>query len=155
MPKFGRICKTKRRRHIFALWSGPAKRRKKLRARIGFVAMMALSLSAPALAQSTPGNPVRGKLVFLQCQACHEVTADGPTLVGPHLAGVYGRKAGSLPGYDYSAPLKASGLVWNDANLDKWLTSPSTLVPGTKMAFTGIASPVLRADVIAYLKTLN
>jgi len=114
---------------------------------------MALCLSAPALAQSAPGNPVRGKLVFLQCQACHEVTPGSPTLVGPNLAGVYGRKAGSLPGYDYSPPLKASGLVWNDANLDKWLTNPAALVPGTKMAFAGITSPDLRADVIAYLKT--
>jgi cytochrome c len=123
--------------------------------RIGFVVLMMVLVSAPVLAQSAPGNPVKGKLVFLQCQACHEVTADSPTLVGPNLAGVYGRKAGSLPGYDYSAPLKASRLVWNDTNLDKWLTNPIGLVPGTKMAFVGIASPDLRADVIAYLKTLN
>jgi cytochrome c len=76
-------------------------------------------------------------------------------LVGPSLVGVYGRKAASLPGYDYSAALKASGLVWNAANLDAWLTDPSKLVPGTKMAFTGIATPDLRADVIAYLATLK
>jgi len=108
---------------------------------------------APACAQTV--SPLRGKLVFLQCQACHEVTSGSPTLVGPNLAGVYGRKAGALPGYDFSAPLKASGLVWNDGNLDKWLTNPAALVPGTKMAFAGIDSPDLRADVIAYLKTLN
>jgi len=126
-------------------------------ARIGFVALLlSLVFSAPALAQTAPaGDPVRGKLVFLQCQACHAVQAGETGLIGPSLAGVYGRKAGSLAGYDYSAPLKASGLVWDAANLDKWLTDPSALVPGTKMAFAGIASPALRADVIAYLKTVN
>jgi cytochrome c len=124
-------------------------------ARIGFVALVAGLCASPVLAQSGPGDPVRGRLVFLQCQACHEVTPDGPTLVGPNLAGVYGRKAGSLPGYDYSAPLKSSGLVWNGGNLDKWLTNPAALVPGTKMAFSGISSQDLRADVIAYLRTLK
>jgi cytochrome c len=113
--------------------------------------LLAILLTPPSFGQSV----ARGKLVFLQCQACHEVTADSPTLVGPNLAGVYGRKAGSLAGYDYSPPLKSSGLVWNDANLDKWLTNPAALVPGTKMAFVGIDSADLRADVIAYLKTLN
>ncbi len=122
-------------------------------ARIGFVALLLnLGFSAPAFAD---GDAVRGKLVFLQCQACHAVQPGETGLIGPDLEGVYGRKAASLPGYDYSAPLKASGLVWNDANLDKWLTSPSTLVPGTKMAFVGIASPDLRADVIVYLKTVK
>jgi cytochrome c len=126
-------------------------------ARIGFVALaLNLAFGAPAMSQTTAsGDAARGKLVFLQCQACHAVQPGGPALVGPNLAGVYGRKAGSLPGYDYSAQLKASGLVWNNANLDKWLTDPSALVPGTKMAFVGIASPALRSDVIAYLKTVK
>lgn len=117
---------------------------------VGFVA-------SPALAQTAvpAGNAATGKLVFLQCQACHAVAPGGPTLVGPDLQGVYGRKAAALPSYDYSAALKASGLVWNTANLNRWLTDPSLLVPGTKMAFTGIASPALRADVIAYLATLK
>ncbi len=122
-------------------------------ARIGFVALaLNLAFSAPAFAD---GDAVRGKLVFLQCQACHAVQAGEAGLVGPDLQGVYGRKAAAVAGYDYSPPLKASGLVWNDANLDRWLTDPSTLVPGTKMAFVGIASPALRADVIAYLKTVK
>jgi cytochrome c len=121
--------------------------------------LLSLLAGAPAYAQmaATPpaGNAVKGKLVFLQCQACHAVAPGGPALVGPNLAGVVGRKAASLPGYDYSSALKASGLVWDSANLDLWLTDPSKLVPGTKMAFTGIDSPALRADVIAYLATLK
>jgi cytochrome c len=113
---------------------------------------------APAHAQTATvpaGNAATGKLVFLQCQACHAVAPGGPALVGPDLAGVYGSKAASVPGYNYSTALKASGLVWNAANLNLWLTAPGTLVPGTKMAFAGIASPALRADVIAYLATLK
>ncbi len=113
------------------------------------------STQAVAQTAAPAGNVARGKLVFLECQACHAVAPGGPTLVGPDLFGVYGRKAGSLVGYQFSDALKSSGLVWNDTNLDRWLTDPSKLVPGTKMAFTGIASPALRADVIAYLATLK
>jgi cytochrome c len=116
--------------------------------------LLSLLAGSPALAQSA-GNAATGKLVFLECQACHAVAPGGPTLVGPNLAGVYGRKAASLPGYDYSSALKASGLIWNSANLNLWLTDPGQLVAGTKMAFAGIASAALRADVIAYLATLK
>jgi len=126
-----------------------------LLARFRLIALFIGFLSAaPALAQQA-GNAATGKLVFLQCQACHAVQPGGPALVGPNLAGVYGRAAASLPGYDYSPALKASGTIWTSAKLDLWLTSPSALVPGTKMAFVGIASPALRADVIAYLQTLK
>jgi len=120
--------------------------------------LVGVFLCGPAMAQMTMGGPgagdaAKGKLVFLECQGCHAVAPGGAGLVGPDLEGVVGRKAGSAPGYDYSAALKNSGLVWNDTTLDKWLTDPSGLVPGTKMAFAGIDSPALRADVIAYLAT--
>ncbi len=110
--------------------------------------------STAAFAQTAP-DAARGKIVFLECQGCHAVAPGGPSLIGPNLAGVYGREAAALPGYTYSAALKASGITWTSAKLDAWLTDPSALVPGTKMAFTGIASPALRADVIAYLQTLK
>jgi len=128
-----------------------------LRARIGFfISLLGGLLAGPALAQTAPaGDAAKGKIIFLECQACHAIAPGGPTLVGPNLAGVYGRKAGTLAGYDYSSALKSSGLVWTAANLDAWLTAPATLVPGTKMAFAGIPSPALRADVIAYLAALK
>jgi len=127
-----------------------------LGARIGFIALSLSLLAGMAMAQTPPaGNAATGKLVFLQCQGCHAVQAGQPTLIGPNLAGVYGRAAGSLPGYDYSAALKSSGITWTSGKLDAWLTNPAALVPGTKMAFVGISSPALRADVIAYLKTLK
>jgi cytochrome c2 len=138
-------------------WRRKQRGRSVVAVRIGAAAVLIFALASQQVyAQSAPaGDPAKGKLVFLECQGCHAVASGGPVLVGPDLAGVVGRKAGSLPGYNYSPALKASGLVWDDANLDRWLTDPSTLVPGTKMAFAGIDSPALRADVIAYLATLK
>jgi cytochrome c len=64
----------------------------------------------------------------------------------------YAGLAGSLPGYSYSAALKSSTLVWDEATLDRWLTNPAALVPGTAMAFAGLPKPEDRAALIAYLK---
>jgi cytochrome c len=92
--------------------------------------------------------------VFAQCRACHAV-APGRHGVGPSLAGVYGTKAGEIPGYAFSAPLKASGLTWDDATLDKWLEGPMKLVPGTRMVFAGQPDPVKRKELVEYLKSLK
>jgi cytochrome c len=83
--------------------------------------------------------------------SCHTVEA-GKNLIGPSLHGVVGRKAASLPDYAYSDALKQSGLTWDEATLDKWLTAPQTLVPGTKMTFFGMADPAKRKELIDWLK---
>jgi cytochrome c len=88
------------------------------------------------------------------CRSCHSVEK-GQTVVGPSLFGVYGTKAGDVPGYAFTPDLKASGLVWDDATLDKWLTSPVALVPGTRMGYAGQPDPEKRRQIIAYLKTLH
>jgi len=105
--------------------------------------------TAPALAE---GDPESGKALFQKrCVTCHVMDAE-TNKVGPHLAGVYGRQAGSLPDYGkYSKGLEESGMVWDDANLDQWLTNPFKFVKGAKMAMA-IKSPEERADLIAYLK---
>ncbi|MGU3392042.1 c-type cytochrome [Sphingomonas sp. M1A8_2b] len=92
------------------------------------------------------------KLFGQQCGACHSAKA-GETRVGPSLAGVFGRKAGSLPGYQYSAALKKSGLTWNAASLDKWLTRSQATVPGSKMSYAQ-ADAAKRQAIIAYLTKL-
>lgn len=69
--------------------------------------------------------------------------------------GVFGRKAGTEPGYAYSEAMKNSAHIWDEATLDKYLTDPRTDVPGTKMTFAGIQDPVRRKAVIDYLKTLK
>jgi cytochrome c len=79
---------------------------------------------------------------------CHSLDKNE---IGPRHRNVFGSKAGSVPDYDYSAALKASGIVWNETTLDKWLTDPQAFVPGTKMTFSvDVAQD--RADVIAFLK---
>ncbi|WP_226949242.1 c-type cytochrome [Rhizorhabdus wittichii] len=113
---------------------------------------MVLTISAPAAGSASP-SPQR-PASFLQCAACHSVDP-GRNGVGPSLAGVAGRKAASLPTFNYSAALKNSGLTWDAASLDRWLTSPQRTVPGTKMPFAGIPDPAKRKEVVDYLMTLK
>lgn len=93
-----------------------------------------------------------GKSVFNKCKACHQPAKNG---VGPHLDDVLGRKAGSLEDYKYSDALKNSGVTWDEANLNEWLTDPKKKVPGTKMVFAGVKDETDRANLIEYLKTLT
>jgi cytochrome c len=108
-------------------------------------------LTATASAAAPKGDPVHGKALYQGCAACHSIDDND---LGPRHRGVVGRKAGVVPDYNYSPALKASGLTWTEDNLDRWLTNPSTLVPGTKMFFR-IDDPQARADIIAYLKELK
>ncbi|MGN6516321.1 MAG: c-type cytochrome, partial [Rhizomicrobium sp.] len=71
--------------------------------------------------------------------------------IGPKHRGVFGRKAGSVADFNYTAALKKSGIVWNEKTLDQWLQGPTKMVPGTAMGFQ-LRDPQERADVIAYLK---
>ena len=98
-------------------------------------------------------DAAKGKKLFTKCKACHN--ADAPkNKVGPYLVGIVGRKAGAADGYTkYSKAIKDSGIVWNEANLDKWLTNPKGMYPGTKMIYPGLKKAEDRADVIEYLKT--
>jgi cytochrome c len=99
--------------------------------------------------QAGSGDAARGKLVFdKRCTGCHSMEYNGE---GPRLAGVYGRKAGSIAGFDYSKGLKNSGLTWNDATLEKWLSGPDLVVPDAKMDFY-VPKAQERQDLIAYFK---
>ena len=114
-------------------------------------------LAAPAVMAAPPpaGDPVRGGQLFLLCRACHTVAPGQEHRMGPNLAGVFGTKAASRPGYSYSPALTKAKLVWNPASLDAYLKRPSQAVPGTKMPFGGVANASARADLIAYLATLK
>jgi cytochrome c len=76
-------------------------------------------------------------------------------MTGPNLHGVFGRKAGTEGGFAYSEELKASGLVWDAATIDKWVANPKAMVAGTKMSFVGVKNEKDRVDLVAYLKTEN
>jgi cytochrome c len=100
---------------------------------------------------SFTGDPAKGKTAFIQCQTCHAVEA-GVNKIGPSLAGIVGRQAGTVANYTYSPANKNSGITWTEAKLFQYLENPQRVVPGTKMAFAGIPDEQKRADVIAYLK---
>lgn len=109
---------------------------------------LTLALHRPAQA----ADAARGQALYqARCVACHSADFNG---VGPAHRGVFGRLAGTAKGYaGYSAALKRSGLVWTEANLDRWLADPEALVPGQAMGIS-VADASERADVIAFLRTL-
>ena len=96
------------------------------------------------------GDAAKGEKIFRKCKACHSLEA-GKKKVGPSLAGVFGRTAGSVEGFKYSASMKDSGIVWDEEILDQFLTKPKDVVPKTKMSFRGLKKEQDRADLIAYL----
>jgi cytochrome c len=112
------------------------------------------SLSALAIISSAHAaeDAAAGAKVFVQCAACHAVGAGAQNTVGPVLNGVVGRPAGAYPGFRYSSAMRKSGLTWDAATLTEYLRTPDKVVPGTKMAFAGLASDEDLANVIAYLK---
>ena len=93
----------------------------------------------------------RGKLLYIQCRACHELKADQLHKVGPNLAGLQGSKSASAEDFAYSSALRAANLTWDLETLDRWLEKPSAVVPGNAMAFSGIANPKDRAALLAYI----
>lgn len=108
------------------------------------------AMLSPTLAAD--GNAARGQRVFGACAACHSLDPDR-SMTGPSLAGVWNRKAGSLPSFArYSPALKSSNVVWNDKTLDEWITDPRHLIPENEMTFDGIKNSQRRADLLAFLK---
>ncbi|PIC00306.1 cytochrome c family protein [Caulobacter sp. X] len=106
------------------------------------------------LATSAVAAPPTGEQVFQQrCTVCHSLQP-APGKMGPPLAGVVGRKAGTAPGYAYSSAMKASGLTWTPDQMDAFIKAPNKLVPGTKMLL-GAPNPDERAAVIQYLGTVK
>jgi cytochrome c len=107
---------------------------------------------------ASPGiaaDPDSGQAVFRsQCGICHS-PVQGKNLVGPSLFGVIGRKSGSIEGFRYSAANKAADITWDATTLDKYLTAPKEVVPGTIMTYAGLKDDTKRADLIAWLATLH
>ncbi len=107
-----------------------------------------LAAAAPALAA---GNPDEGKKVFGICRTCHTLER-GKNGVGPSLAGVFGRKSGTAPGFSYSKAMVDKGVTWEESTIATYIADPKAYVPGNKMVFPGLKKDSQIADVIAYLK---
>jgi cytochrome c len=127
------------------------------RSRIVLTLIGAVSLSAANGAFRTvqAADPDSGKSVFRsQCALCHATQA-GRNMIGPSLAGVVGRRTGSEAGYSYSVANKNANITWTPGELDRYLQSPRSVIPGTKMPYAGLSDPTKRSDLIAYLETLR
>ena len=118
-------------------------------------AAFALAVGAPpasAIDAALQGDPKNGEAIYSRCQACHAFASDR---TGPRHCGLFGRRAGSVKGFDYSEAMKRSKIVWNEKTLDRFLASPLTAVPGTAMGYAGVTDSKERTDLIAYLKQAN
>uniref|UniRef100_B0T1W7 Cytochrome c class I n=1 Tax=Caulobacter sp. (strain K31) TaxID=366602 RepID=B0T1W7_CAUSK len=115
---------------------------------------LTLAVVLTGMATSAVAAQPSGQAVFEQrCSICHAL-APAPGKMGPPLAGVVGRKAGTAPGFAYSAALKAYGVTWTPETLDAFVKAPSKTVPGTKMLL-GAPDDQQRAAVIAYLGSMK
>jgi cytochrome c len=114
------------------------------------VALGAGATAAAGAAAGAEGDPARGEQLYARCLACHALAYDR---VGPRHCGLAGRRAGSVPGFDYSAAMRKSGIVWTARSLDRFLADPLRTVPGTTMTYAGVPDPKERADLIAYLES--
>jgi len=115
------------------------------------VVFAALLVAGPASA----ADAKNGETVFNRCAICHSNTKGAPAKIGPNLFGIVGRKAGSEPGFSYSAAMKSAGFVWTADKLTAYAQHPQVVVPGNRMAFGGISSNKDAADLVAYLETLK
>ncbi len=141
----------------------------RLRAYMGNIrnAVIPASLSGGAAVAATPqpvadlgtrlaqSDKAKGQKTAQVCTTCHSFDSGGPNRVGPGLWGVVGRPTGSHSGFAYSSAMASHGGTWTYEQLDKYLTSPARVVPGNKMAFAGIRNPADRANVLAFLGSLN
>ena len=94
-------------------------------------------------------DPKQGEAIYSRCMACHAFEYNR---TGPKHCGLFGRRAGSVPGFEYSEAMRRSGIVWNERTLDRFLAAPTKVVPGTTMTYAGVPDPKERAALIQYLK---
>ena len=93
-----------------------------------------------------------GETIFAQCRACHQVGEKAKNTVGPILNGLFGRKSGSIEGYNYSEANKSSGITWDEKEFAVYIENPKAKIPGTKMAYAGLKDPKRIENLIAFLK---
>jgi cytochrome c len=107
--------------------------------------------SPSAMAQ----DAAAGEKIFAQCRACHQVGPTARNLVGPKLNGLFGRKSGTIEGYNYSDANKNSGITWDEAVFAEYIKNPRAKIPGTKMIYAGLKDEKRINDLTAYLKQFD
>jgi len=110
--------------------------------------------SAPIVQTASTMTPMeRGAKLYKRCKACHTLEEGGKHKVGPNLWNVYGAKAGSKEGFNYSKAMAASEVIWDDTTLDAYIQKPSTFMKGNRMSFVGIKKAEDRDAVLLYMKS--
>jgi len=109
----------------------------------------AVSATGSEAAYQGGGDAMRGEQVYVRCIGCHSLDRDR---TGPRHCGLFGRKAGTIEGYQYSRAMSESTIVWDRHSLDEFIQAPLRLVPGTTMGFSGVKHKQDRYDLLAYLK---
>ena len=125
-----------------------------IRLTLAILFIPAATLTIPSALATADDATAGAQLFKSRCGICHSPEA-GTNKIGPSLFNVVDRPAGSIPDFPYSDANRHSGIVWNTAALDRYLTAPQAMVPGTKMTFPGLKDDHQRAEVIAYLTTLK
>ena len=123
---------------------------------LAFAAAFVLAASFSGAAHAQEGDADAGRRVFNQCRACHTIDPGGRNGVGPNLYGVFGRRAGAVEGFRYSAnmqELAQAGHTWTEANLRAYLRDPKSVAPRGSMAFNGLRNDTQLNDMIAFLRT--
>ena len=116
--------------------------------RFVFVALLAIAGAGEASAQ----DAAAGEKVFGVCKACHQIGETAKNNVGPQLNGIVGRKSGTVPGYNYTAANKDSGITWDEATFREYIKDPKAKIPGTKMIYAGLKDEQRTSDLLAFLK---
>ena len=119
--------------------------------RFVFVALLAVAGVGEVLAQ----DAAAGEKVFGVCKACHQIGETAKNSVGPQLNGIIGRKAGTVPGYNYTAANKESGITWDEATFREYIKNPKAKIPGTKMIYAGLKDEKRIDDLLAFLKQFD
>lgn len=121
----------------------------------GLSLLAAMTLACPAMAADDFGDADHGAEVFQECSGCHEVGKGAANGIGPHLNGIFGRRAAGLEGFPYSESLQRAGndgLVWDLENLGYYIENPRLFASGTRMSYDGLDDPQARADLLAFLR---
>jgi cytochrome c len=116
---------------------------------VAFLAAVAIE-NASTMAHAD-GDAARGELRFADCAACHSL-APGTNNIGPSLAGLFGRRAGTIADFRYSPAMRRSGITWTSQMLDEFIADPQKLVPANRMPYSGMPNAADRADLITYLE---
>jgi len=118
---------------------------------MAFILVLFTFLIGPAAIANADGDINKGKRIYNKCKACHVINKK-KNRIGPHLVGLFGRKAGSVKKFRYSKAMKKSGITWDEKSLDAYLQKPRSFIKGNRMAFPGLRKKKDRDDLIAYLK---